>query len=60
MSTKLKLFDYGFLDIEVKSLKMIKDSMQDDIKSYLLMMDDEESDSLPSGIGSSLKVSKFL
>jgi len=43
---KLRLFDYGFLDMEVKNLEMIKDSISDDIDSYRRLLDDDEMDNV--------------
>jgi len=43
---KLQLFDYGFLDMEVKNLEMIKESISDDIDSYRRLLDDDEMDNV--------------
>ena len=44
--SKLGLYNYGFLDMEVKNLEMIKESIYDDIDSYRRLLDDDEMDNV--------------
>jgi len=44
--SKLGFYNYGLLDMEVKNLEMIKESIYDDIDSYRRLLDDDEMDNV--------------